>query len=516
MRTLLMALALAIAAPPAAAAAAADGFSAQDIAFTRDLERLINGSPSPDEALRRLDAMARRLKEPRQKGLVALARSHVLNRLNRPEEARKAAAEAIRLMPGDAAPLLAAADIEIYADRPREAVDLIARAEEAGAAHLAHMPEYDVGALVSRLTAQNEQSALETLARILFLAGWKGAADTEAALGLALIEARLRAGDTAGATPLLPRIVYPEAVRRLVTERRFGPVRDQAAAQAGPRFEKMWAAYLSRTSADWLKHRHERALTAYAHALRAADHFGMLLATFMPVVEASDVRLQQHALLHLSPSLSEALARRGEWERAYALLERVAARWPENETVLGMNARLAHAWLLLNQGRAAEALAGFDRALAHGARFPEQVSEANFARIHGRRACSLHVLGREARNSDSWRFVAERRARFPNAFVEAALCLDEPELARAVLLEAMGNEATWDDVVGYMQPPPLRPFPSALMKRIAAHFQQMRTDPELREAALRHVRFLEEPMEAGAPPDPIAPAPPLPQLQTRL
>ncbi|MGZ8285120.1 MAG: hypothetical protein ACXWUZ_05630 [Allosphingosinicella sp.] len=449
-----------------------------------------------------IDALLAELPRPTLlRGIAQLARADMLGYVGRDEEATEAALEAIRLLPGYSVPHYVAASVETYRDRPREALDHYIAAAAIDPKAMASLSETNVHSLVGRLDQQRESARVAQFGDLLARAGWKGAPDTASALAFARLKARLRAGDTEAAVWLVAEVVVPGTLSDLLTDGRFAPVRATALAQAGPRLEKAWPRYLASAQSQWQAEAHERVRRLYADALVAAGHDRSLIATFGPLFE-KPIDPADDSFLFAAVPVARAHARLGQWQRGYALLDKVAAAFDEDLTNR-LNVTAARAQLLQEEGRLEEAVAAFDSLIAESRKRAGEVGARNLAIMHGGRACLLDELGRGADASDSWRFVRERERIDPRPLVEALLCRDDLAGARKVIVAALERENIRGTALDMAQPPTRGPFPSDYSRRRAERWERLRADPELRAAASRYGELRSEPVNAAAPPDPM-------------
>jgi tetratricopeptide (TPR) repeat protein len=461
------------------------------------------GAAQMDERLRAADALLAELPRPTAlRGAVQLVRSNFLAAAGRDDEAIAAALEAIRLLPGYSAPHVNAGMIESYRDRPRQAVDHLIAGGAIDLEPIAGLSAFDVDSLVRRLDQQKEREPLARLAELLARAGWRKAPDTVARLAMARIETRLDSGDRSGAASLVAEVVTPEAFARILTERKFAPVRPAALALAGPRLEKLWPRYLAVAQSEWQSNAHDRVRRVYADALVAAGHDRSLIATFAPMF-AGRIDPDDHSFLFAAVPVARAYARLGQWQRGYTLLDRVAAAFANRDVANRLNVDAARAMLLEQEGRLDEAAAAFAALIADSRRWAAEVGEHNLTAMHSHLACVLEQQGRGAQAAESWSFLRRRGAIDPVPLADALLCRDDLEGAREVLAGALAGEATRDAALDALQPASRGPYPSDHSRRDWQRWERLRSDPQMRAAAGRHAELLTERLNATAPPDPM-------------
>jgi tetratricopeptide (TPR) repeat protein len=520
-RLLLACAALAVAAPAAAVPLPPPEEAVRTPAERALLERLMalaaareDPAARPDAATRaaqlaEADAILAGLSPPaRLRGFVQILRAEMLGFAGRDEEATAAALEAIEILPGYSGPHYIAADVETYRDRPREAVDHYAAAAAIDPEPLAKLQDWAVNSLVRRLNQHRDDEGLLRFAEMLDRAGWRGAPDTQSTLALVRIEARVKAGDVAGATRLLDEVVRPGAFSAILTDKRLAPLRPAAILHAGPRLEKLWPRYLAVVEAQWRWNGHERAPSLYAAALVAAGHDRSLIAAFAPRFEGP-IDPADDNVLFTAGMVARAYARLGQWERGYALLDKVDSAFAGVDTANRLNIAIARAQLLGIEGRLEEALSAYEAVIARSRGHSGEVGEHNLAIMHGQRACLLEELGRGGEASDSIRIVREREALDPASLANLLLCRGDFVGARKVIVAALDRESTRAAALDLVQLPERPPYPSARSRLQAERWARLRADPKLRAAALRYGDLLAEPLNASAPPDPLSdPAPP--------
>lgn len=452
----------------------------------------------------KIDALFAEMPKPtRLRAMVQMLRAELLVFAGRDGEAAEAVRESLEGLPGYSAPLYSAAQVTIYLDKPREALDHYLAAAALDPEPLAKLDDYDVHSLVRRLNQHRDEDGLARFAELLARVGWKGAPDTQSALALTRIEARMKAGDAAGAERLIGDVVKPYTFSAFFTDRRLDPLREAALRHGGSRLEKLWPGYLAATRAQWQSRAHERAGRLYADVLAAAGHDSSLIAAFGPIFEGP-IDVADHGLLMMAVPVARAYARLGQWQRGYDLLDKVASAFADQDSANRLNVGSARAMLLREEGRLEEAAATMDAVIVEARRYPGSVGAGNLAAIHGHRACILEQLGRSAEASDSWTIIREREPLDQSPLMTALLCRDDLAGAKRVLIAAIEREATRSDALDMVQPPERGPYPSDYSRRLSERRARLRADPDVRAAALRFGHIMTHPLNAGAPPDPLA------------
>jgi tetratricopeptide (TPR) repeat protein len=463
------------------------------------------GTEARSEPLPELDRILQQTPEPTAlRGLIQFYRAGALFDKDRATEARDAVEESVRLLPRYSGPLILAAMIEAYYDRPSPGADYLLRAAAIDPAAVRDVDDFDLGNLVSRLRARHDEPRLNLLAARLFEIGWRGG-DLELRSGLArdLIRIRVRAGDIEGARALLPNLTLPSQARDLLTEKAYQSVWPEIETWAGPQQSRQWQTYLTETRARWEASRDPRLAVSFAHALAAANHNATLARELLPVLMGRLDRERDYYLLWTVAPVASALARLGRWDEADALFVHTLAVWPLGSDANALNLAANCARLLLYRGRAAEALAAIDAVIADAGRWPGHVSPTPLAAMHFVRACALHRLGPDSATLSSVALAANTGS-VPTA-VETYLCLERPEAARTVLLDALAREELRGAVADFLQPEDRAALPGELGGLLDARRAALRGDPVLLEAAAPHVRILPYSGRAGAPAETTGP-----------
>ena len=506
---LIAALLVAVAAP-----AAADPLPrAEKIALPEEqalLDRFLQalGQPAnPAEARRAFDALLAGLPRPTAfRGLVQFFRSQALAAENRPRDASDAITESIRLLPGYSAPLFVASQMSAFSDRPDQATDLLLRASRIDPHMVNQLGDYELGNMLGRLGEANDKKRALALSERLLEIGWnKGSYRTISSMAMNVLEARIDQGNVSGAAALVPKIVSPASFARLLTEKKFEPIKASAEAWAGSRLEKQWPIFLDQARAEWEASKDLEAGQAYARALTSTGYDETLIATFKPLFEGS-IDPKQFQLMFIAAPLADAQARRGRWNEAIGIFDKALVTWPEGSSANALNLSANRARLLFYKGDHEAALAQLDKDIANAARWGGQVNAGALAAMHLYRACALEQLGRRDEAVTSSAIVTSRKAVNPTGFAFLQLCRDDPGFARAALLQALENADTRDQVIAWMQPSDDETYDSEFARTMQARARQLRTDEMLLAAARKYGRILPEPINASAPPEKV-PAP---------
>jgi tetratricopeptide (TPR) repeat protein len=449
-----------------------------------------------------LDQLLAELREPSPlRGLVQFFRSMALATAERIPEAREAILESIRLLPNYSAPLFVASQQYAFnSSEPSIAVDYFLRASSIDPQIVELLDDYGANNMLGRLAEVNDHRRAILLSERLLKTGWsKGQPATLSRMAMNILEARIDEGNVAGATEMVTKIVSPSAFARLLTEKKFAPLRRSVVAWTGPQLEKQWPIYLDQTRAAWEASRDLDAGHSYARALALAGHDQTLVSTFLPLFRPPIDLKGGGDLAFIAPVVSQALARLGRWDEAYQILDDMAAAWPDEfgDNILNVTANRAR--LLVEQGRFTEAAAAFDAVLKN---VEERggVNVGAFAVMHLYRACALQQLGRATEEVTSSTVVMNRRLEDPVSAAHLHLCRNDHEAARRALIEGLEGEATRAEVLDNLQPRHRHPSNSDFARKMAKRWDRLRADPRLIEAAERHGRILGWPINVAVRP----------------
>jgi hypothetical protein len=464
-------------------------------------EMLVSRQPANAARLARLDALLAQIREPTPlRGLVQFIRAVHLLELERVPEARGAVDESIRLLPGYSAPLLVAAQLEAYADRPGPAADYLLRASEIDPQIVRALPPYELNNVLIRLDAANDARRMGRLAERMLAINWEGDDLTlRSRLAREAITSRLAAGNVEGARALVPQLVSPLHQRALLIDNRFQPLWQDIETWGGPRQERQWPLYLAELKARYEASNDLEAARRYADALHAANHDATLARLLGPLFARPLDRVRDDELLWVAPVLADALARLGRWSEIETMFAHAERTWPLGRYANAINVAGNRARLRLDAGDAAAALAGLEAVIANAMQHEGEVSRDALAAMHYYRACALQELGRGHQALHS--VAAVLGAGQPTLAASLHLCFGRPDAARAALIAGLANEETRDAVLAFAQPSAARPMQSDYGRRTHALVEGLRRDPALATAVRRYGRILPYAASAGAPPE---------------
>ena len=502
-RSLLIAVALAL--PTAAAAEPFPKFNEigtpQEIELVGKAMALAPHDPeSGKAALVQLDQILAQLPQAKARGMVQMLRASVLESLDRSSEAQLAAEEGIRLLPNYSAPLLLASRLYSFSDKPGPGADYLIRASRLDPDLVLATDSYEVGNLLNRLRHVRDERRERALSTRLIDLGWKGDNfGTRSALVMDVLQWRLGDGDEKGARELVPSLISPSHMYRLLALNSAKPIWENIELWAGARLEKQWAVYLTETRERWTASQDLDAALEYADALTTAEHHQTILAEMLPLMSRPLDKAQDHQIMFLAAKVAGSLARYGRWGDIEAMYERLMAVWPVGSTPNALNLsgnRARHLW---HAGRNDEALRLIDATIADATRRGGEINGDALLTMHQARTCILHEMGRDAEAVLSKSLALANDS--PDNMVATYLCLERPDEARRVLIEGLKHERTRDSVIAYVQPEADWPMKSQLGAMMAARYLKLRQDPKLRAAVEKHGRILPFAVSAAAPPE---------------
>jgi tetratricopeptide (TPR) repeat protein len=462
-------------------------------------------SPTADAAAAvvKFDGVLAKL--PRQtplRGLVQFFRAHALEDSERQSEALTAIEESIRLLPEHSAPLFVAAEFYAYGDQPGKAVDYLLRAARMDPDSLNQLDDYSANNLLLRLGESNDRMRRKLLSDRLLETGWRaGRSSTISKMAFEVLEGRIDSGNVVGAGAMLPRIATPWLLARLLTEKKFSPLRGAAEDWAGSRLEKLWPIYLRQARSEWEASNDLEIGRDYVLALETAGHDETIIRTFAHLFQKPINTDEQTPLLFIASPVANALARQGRWNEALGIFDSALKAWPAGSSAAPLNLSGNRARILLMRGDFEAAHSGLDAVIADAGKWGGEVNHGAIAAMHLNRACALAALGRSAEDVTSSSIVAARQSVDPSAYIRLLLCKNDLPGARRIVLDALADERIRNDVLPLLLAPSNKPFDSAYARTMAARLEALRTDGSLREAAAKHVRLLTEPINATAPPE---------------
>jgi hypothetical protein len=230
------------------------------------LDALGTADPAdPKAMLAVFDKMLEKLPEPTKfRGLVQYYRAGILTSESRTGESQDAIEESIRLLPGYSGPLILAAWIYSYSERPGTGADYLLRASRLDPEEVRKVDDYEIGNLLLRLRNARDDQRLETVSERLLEIGWTGTGvSTRSGLALEVIERKMEEGDVAGSRALVSKLLLPSHSRTLLVANRFKDIWPDVEKWAGPKQERQWSIYLAEARDRWQASKSLEALGDY-------------------------------------------------------------------------------------------------------------------------------------------------------------------------------------------------------------------------------------------------------------
>ncbi|MCY7272134.1 MAG: hypothetical protein LH485_08820 [Sphingomonas bacterium] len=460
---------------------------------------LTSGNKGNSDGLNYLDPLLAKLGEPTKfRGFIQLLRAQALNEADRTAEAITAVEESIRLLPGYSAPLLAAADVYGYSDRPEMAADYLMRASRLDPDVVRNFDDYDLRNLMQRLSAKRDDRRLKLVSEELLRIGWTGTRiASRSSLVEQAIKRRLADGDVAGAQSLVPELLVPNQSVTLLSNKAYSAVWPAIERWGGAKLQKQWKIYLSEARSRWLVSKDSHTLGDYVTALESASLGDEIIAQALPLFSERLDPQRDMEMVFAVATIAEALAQQGRWKDAHELYVRADKIWPLGSEGSALNIAINHGRLYLFEGKPADALRAIDAAIADARKRGPTINSGALARMHGYRACILHELGRDVDIGTS--FPAAIAGMSATSRVWLLLCLKRSAAARQVLLDALNNEAERDEAISFFQKPDDPPLPTPYARRMRLLEDELRKDPTLLVRVKEYGRILPFTLSEGVP-----------------
>ena len=459
------------------------------------------GEAAVMKAMATLDAALARLPRPtRLRGFVQMLRAQGLMSANRPAAARAAADESVRLLPESGSPLLVSAIVAAYSGDSARAADDLLSASRLDPGALGDADAYEIENIIDRLDVDDEEGRLHALAERLLDIGWIGGrVETRSNLAMRAIAGQIGRGDEAAALANVARLIVPRHARLLLIDNRYRALWPEIERRGGIRLEKMWQLYISEAAARFRGDQRPDSRRSYVRARAAANHHDALVAEILPLLSGPLDADRDVDLIEIAPYVARALARRGQWEEADAIFERMLRTWPLGSMANAITLALNRAILVYMRGGAREGAAAIDAVMADARNWGGQVNKSVWGAMHHARACALHLVGEAASAAASRNIAAASES--VDDVADLHLCFGDFEAARAALLGGLEEETQRIDVIAYVQPMADVPLPSAWARELADRRRRLAADPLVLAAVARHGRVLPFSLSAGAPPE---------------
>lgn len=450
--------------------------------------------------LKTLDEALGKLAEPTKlRGVVQMMRAGILLYQNENTQAIAAVEESIRLLPDYSGPLISAASVYAYSNRPGQGADYLLRASQKDPDTVRLVDDYEINNLMARLDAVRDEHRIQALSDRLIAIGWVGKGlGSGSGLARDAIKRRLRAGDLAGARALVAKLVVPAHSRSLLMTTAFQQVWPDIDRWAGPKLQLQWSIYLNEARERWTASKDVGAVRDYSAALLSAGHDETVIREILPLFDTADVH-DDYDLIFVVAGVAGALAHEGRWKEANALFERAQKIWPLGSHANALNVTANHAGHLLVADRYKDALAKIDEAIADARKWGAEVNSDALAAMHHFRACALHGLGRDSEAGIS--IALAQAVETPAAVAGLHLCMDNLKAARQALIDGLKTESQRESVIAFVQKSDDRVAPSAYSRKMRARSESLRGDASVLAEVAKYGRVLPYRLNDGAPPE---------------
>ena len=407
----------------------------------------------PGEALPRLERLTSQPGLSDQQRLIAMSlRVNALIGSDRIADAQSLAEALVRSYPDNPHSHLTLANALFAADDYAGLADAVIKASELRADVVKEFDPYDLRLVMVQLKAARDEDRVRAFARRLLDAGWDiGSAQFQSEVAYDAIEGALANGDTASASRYVLQISSPTTLAKILTEKRFEPLRPVAEDWAGEKLEKQWPVYLERTRAAWLKEGTPESGAEYASALVWAGHDRTLVAAFLPIFEGQLDARKDYMWLFVVPTLARALARLGRWDEAFKLYDQASLLWPPGTDDNALNISANRAVLRLLHGDFDRAARMFEDVLKEAGAASNGLTPQPRVLIKSYDICARHQLGSDA-SHEARQLETDWAIRFPSAISRMQICLGRPDKALETWIKALGDPDSRSDVVEFAQP----------------------------------------------------------------
>lgn len=368
------------------------------------------GAPSDAARLVLFDRALTLLPQPTPlRGHVLCGRAALLSGLHREDEARAGFDQCLQLLPDDPDVLLGIASYQTIQKRPVDAAQLIIRAARLKAPGVDHIDTDVMASLLRQLTYAGKSDLGDTMIDALVAAGYPR--DNPGVFSHYVRTAilyRLRIGDVAAATQLLPSVLSPHAGIEMLIDRRYAPLWSEIAAWAGSDLSIQRGALLAAARASFEMRETAETRLAYAQALVDTGHRDeaiTLIDAWLHTDDASkDMWVRSMAVLKQGRWLAE------QGERSEGIRRmRAAVDAPEQSDSGVENIVPNLVMQLLLAQDFDEAIELLDRHPPTADKLESPVAASYFVAL---RACALQGLGKHNQAAAQ---LAQLRALYPSA-----------------------------------------------------------------------------------------------------
>lgn len=463
-----------------------------DRAVMAEAASAVSGRP-PDIA--RLDAVLAKLPRPTPlRGMVQTVRAGLLAASKDAGPAVAAIEEGLRLLPDDPRPKIVATGIFTFAGSPQRAADLWMQASRESPDFARLSDRYVMSALVGRLQEIGDRVRADRLSARLGEIGFSaGLAPERSAAALARVRGDMQAGQVADAIQGVTAIGDPSDLLGLYIDRRYEALWPRIAEWAGPTLDAQLRRYLEELRSDWTATNDFETATPYARQLAGLGSYAAITSLFLPMFDRVEPGPSLNGIEFLAPIVARALTRQGKSSEAQALLAKVAAAMPSNDSGADLNIAGAYLTLDMNEQRWPEAVAHADRFLTRARALGPTVNRSAVLNVQELRACALWQMGRKAESEQDTAATLLAEAVLPGTAFHLHLCRGDVAAARALILRRLADEATRGWALAAMQLKGRDPF-TPFERAIEPTAQAVRTAPDVQAAVAKVGRVLPQPV----------------------
>lgn len=450
--------------------------------------------------LARLDAVLAKLPRPTPlRGMVQTVRANVLAIGNRTGEAVSAIEEAMRLLPDDPRPKMVATGVLTFAGSPQRAADLWMQASSESPDIARMSDRYVMMALTGRLADLGDSVRADRVnARLGELGFSAGLAPERSNAALARTRTQFEGGQVDLAAQSVTAIGDPDDLLGLYVDRRYEALWPRIAEWATPTLEDQSRRYIEELRTDWTAADDFETAAPYARRLASFDAYPAVVALFLPMFDRGNMGAYPTGAEFLAPVVARALVHVGRATEARALLAKVAAAMPRNESGSDLNILAAQMMLDANETNWTATLAQADAFLARAKQLGPSINASATLQVQAMRACALWKLNRETPAQEETAAVLLAEAVMPGPALQIHLCRGDVAGARALVIRRLADERTRGWALRLVQPLKTDTF-SPLDRTLRPVSDAMRSAPDVQTAAAKVGRVLPQPLLTGLP-----------------